>query len=94
MGNRRGGESQSDQLKASGRYYSCRLNVRAKSLRKGVNPDYEKCAAKLAAKMDKIWERDGNACIYFGEGAWYLEQEIASGLTLRRCRRTLPLTAS
>jgi hypothetical protein len=60
---------QSKKNKIAGKYAACRQIVTAKSVQKGVPPDFTKCVEKF----DKLWDKSetkwGTECANLGDGA-------------------------
>jgi len=53
---------QASLLKASSKLASCRLNADSKAAKKGVTPDYSKCAPKFRSSWDKATDKGRDAC--------------------------------
>lgn len=50
------------KIKATGKYYQCRMQADAKAVKKGTTPDFAKCDTKVVEAFQKAEVKYGTAC--------------------------------
>jgi glyoxylase-like metal-dependent hydrolase (beta-lactamase superfamily II) len=61
------GECSARKLEVASRYVQCRLAERVRGVRKGHEPDFAACDARLAAKLGGVERKLGQACPSLGD---------------------------